>query len=110
MIMVKKEYLKKTEGIIIHLLHMPWREEGHTGQAKLQSSVSLTSGQNSEYISESCIMPGKKSNLSNLWIGYGHTKYPWGNTALTAERHLMLKWPKSTQMFQTQNNNIKSLF
>lgn len=30
MIMVKKEYLQMTEGILIHLRYMPWREEGHT--------------------------------------------------------------------------------
>lgn len=46
-------------------LHIPWRQEGHTGQVKLQSSISLTSRQTSEYISESCIMLGKKSNLFN---------------------------------------------
>lgn len=67
MIMVKKEYLQMTEGILIHLRYMPWREEGHAGQSKLQSSISLASGQNSEYISESSIMLGTKSNLSNLY-------------------------------------------
>lgn len=39
----------------------------HAGQPKLQSSISLASGQNSEYISESSIMLGTKSNLSNLY-------------------------------------------
>lgn len=52
-------------------LYIPWRQEGHTGQAKLQSSISPTSRQTSEYISESGIMLGKKTNLSNLC----HKKY-----------------------------------
>lgn len=56
-----------TEGIIIHLLYTPWREEEHTGQVKLQSSVSLASGQTSQCISESCIMLSKESHLSNLY-------------------------------------------
>jgi len=42
MIMVKKQSLQMTEGTMIQLLYIPWNEEGHTGQVKLQSSVILT--------------------------------------------------------------------